>query len=385
MMTRGNLILVALLLLLCGCQKMESTEYAIRFRRLPPYFFGGIAEHVVTPGETTFLMPWDSLYRFDTSVKDISWGRAQRQTENGKETETRSDFVHTRALDGNEVALGVTIRYRISPDPEHLKKLVEEVAVDDEGVEDLVSAVGLADLRTYMNRLSTERFLDESERYGAVDTVRSSMQARLAPFGIEILRVNLDDFQFERLGRDGTIDTVYQDKLTEIQKLHQDTERERSRIETVRAKKLQELNNAVAVVNRQVAEAEGYKNQSKLRGEGYYQAKSNEAQGILATGQAEVSGIIEQVNALAGPGGEAILKLELSRQLERSNPQFVLMGEGAQPGSLEVKRTDTNELLKQIGILESLAKERKAPAEASQKAAPAAMPKIVKKEKEEVK
>lgn len=374
-----------MLLLFCGCQKMESTEYGIRFRRLPPYVFGGIASHVATPGETTFLLPWDSMYRLDTSIKDISWGRGRQTSDDPQAPVGRGDYVHTRALDGNEVALGVTIRYRIVPDPESLKKIVEEVATDDKGVEDLVSAVGLADIRTRMNRLSTEKFLDETERYSAIDSVRSSMEARLAPLGIEILRVNLDDFQFERVGRDGTIDTVYQDKLTEIQKLHQDTERERSRIETVRAKKLQELNNAVAVVNRQVAEAQGYKNQSKLRGEGYYQAKSNDALGILATGQAEVSGIIEQVNALAGPGGEAILKLELGRQLERSNPQFVLMGEASNPNSMEVKRTDTNELLKQIGVLESLRNDTKASAEAASKSAAAVAPKIIKKEKEEVK
>ncbi|MBN8549048.1 MAG: hypothetical protein J0M12_07015 [Deltaproteobacteria bacterium] len=384
MKTVRRILSLSLLFLLCGCQKMESTEFGVLFRRLPPYFFGGIAPHVVTPGETTFIMPWDSIYRFDTSVKDLSWGRRASKDAEGGEVVDRGDYVHTRALDGNEVALGVTIRFRISPEPTSLRKLVEEVATDDQGVENLVSAVGLAYLRTYMNRLSTEKFLDESERYNAVDSVRSAMEKTLSPLGVEVLRVNLDDFRFERLGRDGTIDTVYQDKLTEIQKLHQDTERERSRIETVRAKKLQELNNAVAVVNRQVAEAQGYKNQAKLRGDGYYQAKSNEAMGILATGQAEVSGIVEQVNALAGPGGEAILRLEIARQIAQSNPQFVLMGESSQPSGVDVKRTDTNELLRQIGVLEGMQKETKVPAQPTTRAAAPQLPKVI-KQKEEVK
>ena len=384
MMQFKKSFLLASILLLSGCQKMESTEYGVLFRRLPPYFFGGIAPHVITPGEITFILPWDSVYRFDTSIKDISWGRAKQRADSEKPA-GRADYVHTRALDGNEVALAVTIRYRISPEPANLRKLVEEVATDDQGVENLVSAVGLAYIRTHMNRLSTDKFLDEAERYSAVDSVRSSMEATLAPLGIDILRVNLDDFQFERLSRDGAIDTIYQDKLTEIQKLHQDTERERSRIETVRAKKLQELNNAVAIVNRQVAEAQGYKNQAKLRGEGYYQAKSNEAIGILATGQAEVSGIVEQVNALAGPGGEAILKMEIARQIGQSNPQFVLMGESANPGNVNVKRTDTNELLNQIGVLEGMQKQTKPTADAVRKAPEVLTPKIIKKEKEEVK
>jgi hypothetical protein len=173
------------------------------------------------------------------------------------------------------------------------------------------------------------------------------------------LRVNLDNFQFERVLPDGSIDTSYQDKLTEIQKLHQDTERERSRIETVKAKKLQELNVAVAKVNRQVAEAQGYKNQSTLRGDGYYQAKTNEAQGILATGQAVAAGLVEQINALSGPGGEAILRLELAKQLQQGDPKFIVMGDGAVGSSVDVRKVDTNELMNQIGMLEGLQHDRK--------------------------
>lgn len=352
---RASLLLS--LLFLAACQKMDATEYGVRFRRLPPFLFGGIAERVVSPGETTFLMPWDSIYRFDTSVKDLSWGRSISQQPAGGVAE---DYVHTRALDGNEVALAMTVRYRVAPDPQRLRLLVERVATDNSKVEALVAAVARADMRTYMNRLSTDMFLDEQERYGAVDAARASMERRLSALGIEILRVNLDDFRFERLLKDGTLDTSYQDKLTEIQRLHQDTERERSRIETVRAKKLQERNNALAIVNRQVAEAQGYKDQALLRGDGYFDARSNEAEGVLAVGKAQVTGIIEQINALSGPGGEAILKLDLARELVRAQPRFILLPESTNPSSLEVKRVDTNELLRQIGVLEGLQKDSKA-------------------------
>ncbi len=344
-------ILLCLLLLLTGCQKMDATEYGVRFRRLPTFLMGGIAGQVISPGQTTLVMPWDSIYRFDTSVKDLSWGRRKSQQNS---EDFVDEYVHTRALDGNEVALAMTVRYRVAPDPERLRSLVEEVAVNNSSVEALVAAVARADMRTHMNRLSTEKFLDERERYAAVDEARGSMERRLAPLGIEILRVNLDDFRFERLLRDGTLDTSYQDKLTEIQKLHQDTEREKSRIETVRAKKLQELNNAIAVVNRQVAEAEGFKQQATLRGDGYFEAKANEALGVSAAGKAEVQGIIEQINALAGPGGEAILKLDLAREMMRAQPKYVLMSDSASPSSVEVKRVDTNELLRQIGVLDGL-------------------------------
>lgn len=383
MRTFFRVLALASVLFLCACQKMESTEYGVRFRKLPTFFFGGVASKVIAPGETTPVLPWDSIYRFDTSIKDLSWGRGPGEGGAAQGDDLRRGYVHTRALDGNEVALAMTIRYRVLPDPEKLRLLVTQVTTSDEGVQELVSAVGRADMRTAMNALTTDKFLDEAERYRAVDAARAEMQRRLEPLGIEILRVNLDDFRFERVGRDGTVDTSYQDKLTEIQKLHQDTEREGSRIATVKAKKAQELNNAAAVVNRQVAEADGYKAQAMVRGDSYYEAKSNEAEALLAAGKAEVTGIIERIAALSGPGGEAILRLELARHLLQSNPQFVLMGEGGGNSSMEVRRVDTNELLQQMGLLDALRQDSRTPAQDARAGAGAGAAKVVTKKEGE--
>jgi hypothetical protein len=343
-----RIICLILLAALCSaCQKMEPTEYGVRFRRLPPFLFGGVSSQVINPGQTTALMPWDEIYRFDTSVKDITWGGET----NGR---SRGSYVHTRALDGNEVALGVTIRYRITTSPEQLVQLLQEAATDEASVRALVVAIGRADIRTFMNQLETSEFLDDKSRYEAIDKARDSMKRRLEPYGIEILGVALDDYRFERALKEGAVDASYQEKLTEIQKLREDTNREKSRIATIRAKKLQELNNAEAVVNRQVAEAEGYKKQSMLRGDGYFQAKSNEAEAILTRGKAEVEGVIEQINALSGSGGEAILKLDLAKHLIRAQPKFVVLGDSNGPGSVDVKRLDTNELLSQLGLIEAM-------------------------------
>ena len=68
---------------------MEATEYGVRFRKLPPQFGGGVADKVVAPGEVAFVFPWDSIYRFDTSLRRLSWGA------HGKGSDPRSqDYVH---------------------------------------------------------------------------------------------------------------------------------------------------------------------------------------------------------------------------------------------------------------------------------------------------
>lgn len=348
-----RILALILVFTLCGCdtgiRQMGLTEMGVKFRKLPPALGGGVSSEVIPPGKMAIIFPWESIYRFDTRVRDVSWGTS-------KGDESTVDYVHTRALDGNEVALAVTVRYQIGKEPGKLVRLVQEVATDDHEVSELVKAVGRADIRTYMNELRTSEFMDESHRYQAVDKVRNFMAERLSQYGIEILRVTLDDFRFERLLKDGTIDTSYQDKLTEVSKLIEDTKRERSRIDTIKAKKEQEFNTAQAEVNRLVAEADGYKKQAKLKGDAYFEARTNEAKAILAQGKAEVEGIVEQINALSGPGGQAILKLELARQLLKQDPRFVLVNPGDNK-SLDVTRTDTNELLNQIGILEAWKKE----------------------------
>lgn len=354
--------LIIVLAMLTGCQQMEPTSYGLRFRKLPPILGGGVASDVVRPGQVAMLMPWDSLYTFDAKPHDVSWGGV------GRNNPDAEDFVYSRARDGNEVALAFTIRYRVIPEPEMLHALIQRGATTDEGVRDLVITVGRSDVRRYMNELHTSEFLDTSSRYKAVDKIKSAMQEMLKQYGIEIVQVNMDDYRFERKLRDGSVDASYQQRLTEIQQLTEDTERERSRTETVRAKKAQERNAMEATVAQVIAEAEGYRNQAKLRGDGYFQAKSNDARAILAQGQAAAQGITEQAAALQGSGGQAILKLEIAKQLQKNAPSFVALNENQNGHGLDVRKLDTNAMLSAMGVLEGMSPtEKKVSEEAGKK------------------
>lgn len=330
--------------LLSGCdsgfQQMGSTEYGIIYRNLPPFLGGGVATKVDEPGALVVVWPWEKIIRIDTAVHGISWGQG--------------NYVATRALDGNEVALAVTVRYQIKPDKAGLVSMVKSAAISNEQVESLVRVAATADIRTYMNELHTSQYLQRDDRYKAVDKAAASLKEKLAPYNIDVLAVNLDDFRFERILDDGGVDASYQDKLNETQRSREETEREKARIETVVAKKQQEFNDVQALVNRQLAEAEGYKVQAKVRGDSYFEARLNEAKALLAVGKAEVEGLTQKVQALSGPGGRALLKLEVAKNLMKNNPKFVVMGSGLQTPAVDVRKTDTNELIKQAGIFEAL-------------------------------
>jgi regulator of protease activity HflC (stomatin/prohibitin superfamily) len=343
---------VTALLLLCavclsgcdaGLRQLGATEYGVIFRNLPRFLGGGIASKVHEPGALVIVYPWEEMFRIDTSVKEITWGFTKQ-----------GNYIAARALDGNEVALGVSIRYQVRPQEEGLRKLIDAVGYTDGDVEQLVRASTTAAVRLSMNELHTNDFLKTETRYRAVDAVKTALNGQLQPLNVDVTSINLDDFRFERTLEDGKVDASYQDKLNETQRIREEIEREKARVDTVIAQKQQEQNDVQAKVNREVAEAEGYKKQAETRGDAYVTARTNEAQSILAVGKAAAEGLSEKVSALSGPGGRALLKLEIARNLLAAQPRFFIVGSGQQGNSLDVKRTDVNELLQQAGIFEGL-------------------------------
>jgi len=347
------------LLLLSGCTRLDSREYGLRFWKFPPALGGGVSSKILVPGETVLDIPFLSeIYLFDAGVREISWG------------ETKAEFVplNTRALDGNEVSLSVTVSYRIIPEARGLLSLLQFVGSNDQQIRSLVKTTTEADVRTYMNDLRTSAFIQDRSRYQAVDTVQASLRERLEPFGIEILRLNLDNFRF---------DLEYEDKLKAIQSQIEETEREKARIATVLAQKEQERNNMQAEVNQMIEAAKGYRDQAMRRGDNLLKAKRNQADGILASGEAAATGLREMVAALSGPGGKALLKIELARQLVENNPSYIIVGEGSSDAnSLAVNRLDTNDLIGQLGLLEGLPKKSES--------VPAKVPNVFHLEKKEV-
>jgi SPFH domain / Band 7 family len=336
------------LILMSGCDtgihKVEPSEYGIKFRKLPVLLGGGVSSSVVPPGELVIAFPWDSLYTFTTAVQEVSWGPGKKFDE----------YLNTRARDGNEVALAMTVRYQLSTRTDDLIRLVQSVATDDKGIEDLVVQVAGADIRYFMNELRTAEFIDPTARAQAIERIRKAMQDRLSRYFINVVMVTLDDFRFERALPDGTKDDTYQEKLDEIQKVNQETEREQSRIATIVASKQRAFNDEQARVNRVLEEAKGVKLQAEIRGENYLLARRNEAEAILTNGRREVEGVQAKIESLSGPGGRAILTLDVARGLREAKSKFFVVQEGNESNGVSVRKLDANKLIEQIGLIESM-------------------------------
>ena len=366
MKTLKLLILTFLLLSLSACdmglRQMGPTEYGAKFRVLPRFLGGGLSSKLISPGELSVVWPWERIYKVDTALKGISWGTAGEN--NADSNKKVLELVHTRSLDGNEVALAVTVRYQVHQNPESINKLLQYTATEDSTIEDVVAALARSDIRAFLNELKTSEYLDSEHRYKAVDNVKASLYKQLSPLGIDVQSVILNDFRFERLLPNGDVDDSYQERLNEIQRLREQTEREKNRVDTVIAKKQYEYNEALAEVNRMVAEAEGYSKQSKISGDSYLASRQNEAKGVLAEGKSQAEGMMEQVKALSGPGGRALLKLDLVKQLTENHAGFVVVGQGnnsqGQNNGISVSKVDMNDILTQTGLLEGLSSQKEA-------------------------
>lgn len=355
---RKIILLLVSLIILTGCdlpiQQTSSTERGVIFNQLPRFLGGGLRDSVVQGGQMVVVLPWERIIRVETGVQDVVLGDGSRSDKDEWGT-----FVFTRALDGNEVALRLTVRFQVSDKPEDLTKLIQKFASVNDDIRKLVVAVSRYWVRTKMNELQTADFLEDSSRYRAVDAVKDGIQNALKAYGIEILAVALDRFEFARLQPDGTVDTVYQEKLNEVQRLREGTERERLRIETVKSAGLEKFNTTQGEVNRQIAEAKGDLEQAKARGEGYLQTKKNEALAITAEGMAQVEGLVQKIQALSGPGGAAVVKLEVARALKDGGAQFIALGSSSGERNMSVDKTDTNQLLDQLGLIDAMKEENK--------------------------
>ncbi len=326
-----------------GFEQLGTSEHAIIFSALPTFVGGGIKNKVAQPGEKVFVMPWDTLYRVETSIQSIGWGGKGY----GSSAE-QDNYIETRSLDGNEVGLAITVQYQVNP--EQLAHVVKSVGSSDESIRNLISLCARADIRTHMNVLRTRDFFDPELRRKAVEQVKEALATRLQEEGIIIHDVIYYDHRFERRLENNQIDRTYQEQIDQTQATNQETEQEQKKIVTVIERKKQEYNEALARVNRISEEADGYKNQAISRGESFFQAKKNEAEQILAIGMAEVEGLKKQIAALSGPGGKALLRLSVAQALVQQSPRFVLMNTSGGDKGIDLSRVDTNELMYQAGI-----------------------------------
>lgn len=356
MRTLPYLVCLSLLLslpLLAGCMPYStgSTEVGVRTITWSPVGNKGVEERVYAPGQTYFFMPFlTDWHTFDTRLQKIEMtatiGRGDRYG---------ADELLFKTIDGNDIGLDVTIQYRIIPEKAY--EILQKVALNDEQLkENLVRTITRSKPRDIFAELKTEDFYISEKRIGKAEETKKVLNEILAEYGVIIERVNLGNHKFN---------PEYEAAIEDKKVADQLAEKTKSETNATLEEYLTKVEEAKAEVETITAEADGEYKRSVIEVDAYYEQQEHLAEATLAEGKAEAEGILKMNEALAGSGGEAMVKMEIADAL--MNKRIIMVPIGG--GGLDVRTTDINALLELYG-LRSLTQPKAAPTPPVKKAAP---------------
>jgi len=335
------IILTMTLMTLTGCMPHTTgeTEVGVRIRKLG--FFGekGVESRVYTPGATYFFLPWiNDWYVFDTKLQNLEMTFSKLRGDRRSQ-----DDLLFKTTDGNDISLDVIIAYRI--DANKASYILQYVAPDDTTLRDkIVRTVARSKPRDIFGELKTEAFYVAEAREAQSQKAQKALQEILGPMGVVVEKVLTNDYRFN-----AEYTKAIEDKKVADQQVEKNRSAQHAALEEYKRK----LEEARGDVNKMVADADGQYLKAKIEADVYQEQQQLLAQAIKAEGIAEAKGIQEMNNALAGAGGEAIVKLRIAEAMQGKRIILLPVSEGG----MNLKTTDINRLIETLGV-KSLAKDQ---------------------------
>jgi len=241
-----------------------------------------------------------------------------------------------KTIDGNDISLDVIIAYRI--DADKAPYILQYIARDAASLEDkVVRTVARSRPRDIFGELKTEAFYVADAREAQSEKARDALQEILEPMGVIVEKVLTNDYRFN---------PEYQKAIEDKKVADQQVEKNKSAQHAAREEYKRELEEARGEVNKMVADADGRYLKEKIEADVYQEQQELLAKAIQAEGIAEANGIREMNNALAGSGGEAIVKLRIAEAIQGKRIMLLPVSEGG----MNLKTTDINRLIETWGV-----------------------------------
>lgn len=315
------LALVAVVAPGCSVHTTAATEVGVRVNLL-----SGIEPEVYAPGGTYFFAPFiTDWYTFSTQARQLAMVADPSAGSRGER-----DDVEFKTRDGNDVAVDVTVIYRI--EPREAPRVLQTVARDDSQLEELiVRPLVRSMVRDVLNELSSEDIYT-GKKFQAGERARVVLDTALARYGMRCDNVVLGDHRFHER---------YQEAINNRKVYDQKVNTLRSAAENVKREWEAKLEAARGEVDRAIAAENGKAQQSMLEADAYYISRQKEAEAILAEKTAAAQGIREMNEALAGGGGRVMVKRKIAENLK--GKRIVVLPGGA--SGANVQSLDINELL----------------------------------------
>ena len=316
----------------CVPHTTGETEVGVRTRKMAFIGSKGVEDRVYAPGATYFFLPFINDWNvFDTKLQNLEMTYSQVRGDR----KARDDLV-LKTIDGNDISLDVIIAYRI--DANKAPHILQYVARDDATLRDkIVRTVARSKPRDIFGELKTEAFYVADAREAQSGKAREALQEILGPMGIIVEKVLTNDYRFN---------PEYQKAIEDKKVADQQVEKNKSAQHAATEEYKRKLEEARGEVNKMVADADGQYLKDKIEADVYQEQQQLLAKAIQAEGIAEATGIQEMNNALAGSGGEAIVKLRIAEAIQGKRIILLPVSEGG----MNLKTTDINRLIETLGV-----------------------------------
>ena len=325
-------VLFLLLIGLSGCMRSTGpTEVGVLVRKFALTGKKGVQDEVYAPGSTYFVMPLvTDWYTFDTKIQNL-----EMTADESRGDRAAPDEVRFKTIDGNDIGLDAIISWRIIP--EKVPFILENVAYDDNTLKDnLVRPIARSITRDVFGELKTEEFYISEEREKKAMSAATKLNQVLNPFGVMVERVSTKDYRFN---------PEYQKAIEDKKIADQTFEKFRSEQHAVTEEYNTKLEQTKGQVLQVKERADGEFDKAKLAADTYYQQQLKMALAIRAEGEAVAKGISEMNKAMAGSGGDTMVKLKIAEAL--ANKQIVLLPSAS---GIDFKTTNLNDLLQTYGV-----------------------------------
>ncbi|MDA3790464.1 MAG: SPFH domain-containing protein [Desulfobacula sp.] len=333
------LILMLMAVATTGCvpHTTGETEVGVRTRKLAFWSQKGVEDRIYTPGGTYFFLPFINDWNvFDTKLQNLEMTYSKARGDR----RSQDDLVF-KTTDGNDISLDVIIAYRI--DAAKAPYILQYVAKDDATLRDtIVRTVARSKPRDIFGELKTEAFYVADAREtqaNKANKAREALEQILGPMGIIVEKVLTNDYRFN-----AEYTKAIEDKKVADQQVEKNKSAQHAATEEYKRK----LEEAKGEVDKMVADADGQYLKDKIEADVYQEQQQLLAKAIQTEGIADAKGIREMNNALAGSGGEAIVKLKIAESLAGKNKKIILLP--VSEGGMNLKTTDINRLIETLGV-----------------------------------
>ncbi|MEO6954305.1 MAG: SPFH domain-containing protein [Polyangia bacterium] len=305
---RAFLFLLAVCASAAGCKSTTSTEVGIRTSLLGIFDKRG-AQQTYSPGGTYVVMPvfnaWTTL---PLSQQNLLMNANPKDGDRPV-----PDDVTFKTKDGNNVHIDVNLMWRI--DPSHAGEIISNLGDDISEIEErIVRPLSRAVIRDVFNEITSEEYYQVAVKNRVAEKARNECATALAPHGILVDMLQVQQHRF---------DEEYQAAINAQKQAEADVQTLIEQQKNVEVQKHTELEGKRAQWNQRLEEAQGAAGKTKNEADGYYQTKTNDAKAVVATAAAEAEGIKKEAEALSKLGGDAYVKMQVSKII--SKKKFLLV------------------------------------------------------------